>query len=235
MSERIRNLQFWLNQRGAYPPLLEDGEWGPITRATLIEVFRNTSAAAVTDADIEAIAGRLGCAARQIKAVARVEGAGAGWDKDGLLKLLWERHYLWRRVKIALPLLSNSSPGGYTTDTDKDGINDSWEKLADATGLFGFNVAAECASVGKFQVMGAHWKALGYRSVADFYWRLSRSEAEHYEVFARYIEVNGLLPALRCVDGNPTNAEALAFGYNGSGGVAAGYHTKIAEAFRLEQ
>src|SRR5690606_38594911 len=135
----------------------------------------------------------------QIKAVAKVESAGGGWDNAGLLKCLWERHYLWRRVKVAVPLLSNPSPGGYTIDADRDGINDSWEKLADATLRFGAGPSFECASFGKFQIMGAHWKALGYPTVLDFVWALSRSEAAHYDAFARYIEVNGLAPALRRV------------------------------------
>lgn len=230
MSARIRNLQFWLNRRGA--SLVEDGLWGPMTRAAVIEVFRNREAPAVTSIEIKAIADRLGCTTRQLRAVAKVEGGGSGWDSTGLLKCLWERHYLWRRVRVAVPLLSNPSPGGYTVDADGDGINDSWEKLADATGLFGFNVAAECASFGKFQIMGAHWKALGYRSVADFIWRLSRDEAAHYDAFARYIEVNGLKGALRAIDGNPENARAFARGYNGSGYARGAYHQKIAVAWK---
>ena len=229
MSDRVLNLQRWLNRHGV--SIAEDGLWGPQTRAAVIETFRNTSAKAVTGNDIAACADRLGASPRQVLAVARVEGGGAGWDKHGLMKLLWERHYLWRRVRVAVPLLSNPKSGGYTIDADLDGLNDSWEKLADATGRFGFNVASECASVGKFQIMGAHWKALGYPSVAEFYWQLSRSEAAHYDAFARFIEVNGLAPALHRIDGNPENARAFAKGYNGSGYAKGRYHEKIAEAW----
>lgn len=228
--QRVRNLQFWLNQHGA--KLVEDGKFGPATRAAVFEVFRNREAPAVTSGQMITIAARLGCTVRQLKAVAKVEGGGSGWDNSGLLKCLWERHYLWRRVKVAVPFLSNPSPGGYTIDADGDGVNDSWEKLADATGLFGFNVAAECASFGKFQIMGAHWKALGYRSVADFIWRMSREEAAHYEAFARFIEVNGLADALRQVDGNAEHARAFARGYNGGGYARGAYHHKIAVAWK---
>ena len=228
MSERILNLQSWLNAHGAR--LLLDGAWGPATRAAVIDTFRNRAAPAATGDDIRAIALDLGCTERQIKAIAKVESNGGGWDDAGLLKCLWERHWLWRRVKLAVPFLSDPTAGGYTIDADLDGINDSWEKLADAAGRFGFAVAAECASFGKFQIMGAHWKALGYRSVADFIWQLSRSEAAHYEAFGRFIRANGLIGALRQVSGNPADCLAFARGYNGKG--QRGYDARIAAAFR---
>ncbi|MFC4255374.1 DUF3380 domain-containing protein [Altererythrobacter xixiisoli] len=229
--------QTWLNARGA--ELVVDGQFGPKSKAAMIEAFRNRSAPAVTPADIAALAARLKCTTRQIGAVAQVEGGGSGWDRSGLLACLYERHYLWRRVKTwALwsgarqAYLSNPTPGGYTTDVNDNGMNDSWEKLADATALFGVEAALECASFGKFQIMGAHWKALGYSSALDFVWQLSRNEAAHYDAFGRYLEVNRLLPALRAINGDPENARPLARGYNGTGYEKGGYHIKIAAAWR---
>jgi N-acetylmuramidase-like protein len=224
-------LQRWLNGHGAQ--LSEDGAWGPKTRAAVIETFRNTAAPAVTPAEVQMIADTLGAPAKNLRAVATVESAGGGWNDSGLLKCLWERHYLWRRVRIAVPFLSNPSPGGYTVDADNDGVNDSWEKLADATGRFGFDIAAECASFGKFQIMGAHWKALGYPSVINFVWRLSRSEFAHHDAFARFIKANGLIDALRRIDGNPVNCLPFARGYNGKG--QQGYDGRIARAWRMER
>ena len=230
MSDRIRNLQMWISGHG-YPVSI-DGAWGPQTRKGVIEVFRNRSAPAATAQKINLIAAQNGFDGRAMRAVAEVESAGGGWDDKGLLKCVWERHWLWRRVKLAVPLLSDPKPGGYTIDANRDGVCDSWEKLADATGRFGFNTAAECASFGKFQIMGGHWKALGYSSVADFVWQLSRDEAAHYEAFARFIKVNGLTKALNAVDGNPDNCRALAKGYNGGGYEKGRYHEKIAAAWR---
>lgn len=228
MSDRIRNLQTWIAAHGC--PVAIDGAWGPQTRNGVIEVFRNTSAPAATAAEVNLIADTYGLDRRAMRAVASVESGGSGWDNAGLLKILWERHYLWRRVKLAVPFLSDPKPGGYTIDADHDGICDSWEKLADATGRFGFDTAAECASFGKFQIMGAHWKALGYASVADFVWRLSRDEKAHYEAFARFIKANNLVGALnRCAD-TPASCRALAEGYNGKG--QNGYDARIASAWR---
>lgn len=222
-------LQTWLNSKGA--KLLVDGKYGPASRNALIEVFRNKDAPVATEAQIRAIADSLAAPLRNLKAVAHVESAGGGWDNSGLLKCLWERHWMWRRVKLAVPFLSNPTPGGYTVDADNDGINDSWEKLADATGLFGFDLAAECASFGKFQIMGGHWKSLGYSSVRDFIWQLSRSEAAHYEAFARFLRANNLVQALRDCSGNPGSCLVFARGYNGKG--QKGYDGRIATAWRM--
>lgn len=230
--QRVKNLQNWLNAHGAQ--LHVDGQFGPFTRDAVVETFRNRAAPAATSQDIQRVADDLHVSVRALRAVAQVESAGGGWDDSGLLKLLWERHWLWRRVKLAVPFLSDPKPGGYTVDADHDGINDSWEKLADATGLFGFDTAAECASVGKFQIMGGHWKALGYPSVADFYWLLSRSEAAHYEAFARFVRVNGLIGALNRVSSNSNTCRDFARGYNGKGYEKYKYHEKIAAAYRRE-
>lgn len=232
-NPKIAALQRWLNLKGLTPPLVEDGLRGPVTRQGILDLFRNRGAAAVTPADIQRIADRLGASPRQVRAVAAVESSGGGWDADGMLKCLYERHYGWKRFRILNPFLSNPAPGGYTVDADHDGINDSWEKVADAALTYGEpNKAFECASWGKFQIMGAWSEKLGYSSPAEFVWRLSRTEAEHYEAFARYIERFGLLDALRKVDGNPLNCLAFARGYNGKG--QKGYDGRIATAFRTQ-
>lgn len=230
LNTRIAALQYWLNSKGADPKLVVDGVGGPATRRAIIETFRNTAAERIAPADINQFAARLGCSPTQFAVAAEVESGGSGWDSKGLLTCLWERHYLWRRVKLAIPLLSDPKPGGYTVDADGDGINDSWEKLADASIKFAFGVAAECASFGKFQIMGAWWQKLGYPSVGDFIWGLSRSEKAHYEAFCRYVEVNGLKDALRRIDGTASHCTPFAVGYNGAG--QKGYDERLAAAYR---
>lgn len=227
-SDRVANLQTWLNAHGA--KLAIDGQAGPATRSAIIETFRNSAASAITIPELNMYADRLGVTVRQLQTVAQVESAGGGWDQAGLLKCLYERHYLWRRIKLAVPFLSDPTPGGYTIDADHDGINDSWEKLADAALRFGFNVAAECASFGKFQIMGAWWSKLNYSSVAEFIWTLSRGEAAHYDALCRYVEVNGLIAAMRAISDHPGDCTAFARGFNGAG--QNGYDQRLADAFR---
>lgn len=230
LQSRIAALQTWLNLKGAEPQLLVDGVGGPATRSAIIETFRNRHGPAVAPSDISLFAARLGCTRTQLAVVAEVESSGSGWDSQGLLTCLWERAYLWRRVQIAVPLLSDPRPGGYTVDADGDGINDSWERLADASLRFGFGVAGECASFGKFQIMGAWWKKLGYPSVADFVWSLSRCEAAQYEALCRYVEVNRLNAALADIDGDPAHCLPFAIGFNGPR--QQGYNERLAALHR---
>lgn len=228
MNTKIAALQYWLTTKGAQ--IAVDGQAGPATRAAIIETFRNPSAPAITHGELQMFADRLGCSPRQLATVAEVESGGSGWDNAGLLKCLWERHWLWRRVKLAVPLLSDPKPGGYTVDADGDGINDSWEKLADASLRFGFGTAAECASFGKFQIMGGHWQSLGYPSVIEFIWQMSRTEAAHYRALVRFIEVNGLTAAVRAISDHPGDCLSFARGYNGKG--QKGYDSRLADRFR---
>lgn len=230
-NPKIAALQEYLNLRGHKPQLAVDGQPGPATRQAIFDTFRNRSAKAVTDDDIRRFATRLSCSPKQIMAAAMTESGGAGWDENGLLKALYERHYGWKRFRILNPFLSNPSPGGYTIDADKDGINDSWEKVADAALTYREPAKAfECASWGKFQIMGAWWEKLGYSSAPEFVWLLSRSEVEHYEAFVRYIERFGLISAVRKIDGNPLNCLPFAIGYNGP--KQKGYDAKTAANFR---
>lgn len=222
-----RDLQLWLNAKGAN--LVVDGKRGPKTRAAVFSVFENKSAPAVTTNDIIRIAGRLGGTPRQLQAVAKVESAGGGWDNAGRLKCLYERHYFWKRWKVKIPLLSDPSAGGYTNDANKNGINDSWEKVADAAMLNPL-AAFESASWGKFQIMGAHAEKLGYGNALEFVWQLSRSEAAHYEALARYIEVYGGKAKFQALSTDWRANTAFAVFYNGP--KQKGYDQRLAEAMR---
>lgn len=221
----LADFQTWLNAHGA--SLNVDGKGGPATRAAIIETFRNTSAAAATDDEKTSIARALGGSLKQLHAVDTVESGGAGWDNSGLLKCLYERHYAWRRLKVLIPFLSNPTPGGYTNDADHDGINDSWEKVADMA-MRNPLVAFESASWGKFQIMGAHAKSLGYDNAIEFVWALSRDEASHYRALAAFIRVNGLQNAFVSLSTDFRTCTAFARGYNGKG--QQGYDKRLAAA-----
>lgn len=222
---KLIDFQRWLNIHGAN--IVADGKPGPATRAAILSVFQNFNAPPVSDIDMLRIASRLGCTIKQLAAVGKVESAGGGWDNDGRLKCLFERHYVWRRIRVLIPFLSNPTPGGYTTDADRDGINDSWEKVADMA-MRNPLVAFESASWGKFQIMGAHAAAMGYANAIEFTYALSRGEAAHYEALARFIEMAGLKPALRRLSTRWTDNTDFARGYNGKG--QKGYDVRLAGA-----
>lgn len=228
LKSELIAFQTWLNDHGAPEKLEADGNFGPKSKAAMLSVFSCQSAKAVTDEDLAAFATRLGCSVAQIKAVAFVESNGGGWDKQGRIMCLYERHYVWKRVRAAVPFLSDPKPGGYTVDADHDGINDSWEKLADAVAFWGPSVAFECASFGKFQVMGAQWNKLGYPSAMEFVWGMVADEKAHYECLARYVEYFGLKRALQKMNASPLNCRDFAIGYNGP--KQKGYDARLASA-----
>lgn len=208
----LKWFQEWLNAHGAQ--LVTDGKGGPKTRAAIIETFRNLSMPRISEAEKTSIARSLGGTLRQLQKVDIVESGGAATDSKGLLKCLFERHYVWRRIKVLIPFLSNPTPGGYTIDADGDGINDSWEKVADMA-MRNPLVAFESASWGRFQIMGAHAKSLGYANAVEFVWELSRDEAVHYRALAAFIRVNNLQRAFVALSDDPKDCATFAKGYNG--------------------
>jgi hypothetical protein len=162
-------LQQWLCAHGQ--TVAVDGKPGPQTRAAIVAAFTNTSAAAVTDEDIDRIASRLKCSILQLRAVAQVESGGSAFDKLGRPKILFERH------------------------------------------LF-------------------HRLALQYPSPIEMAYSTVTGEAAHYEMLARYVEHNGLAPALRQLSTDPETCRDFAAGYNGPGYRNFDYHTKLARALR---
>lgn len=214
-------LQKWLNSKGQNIPV--DGVCGPKTRQAIKDAFVNTAAAQVTDADILVLASRLGCTVKQLKAVSIVESGGKAYDDNGRPKILYERHLFHRATdgKWSNAPYSNKVGGGYKES--------SWDKLTAAACL---DVEAAFGSVswGKFQVLGKHWKVLGYPSALEMAYSTVRSEAASYDMLARYIEVNNLKPALARLSTNPEDNEAFAKGYNGSQFKKFSYDTKLAKA-----
>lgn len=229
MNTRLQSLQKWINLVGWTPKIAEDGLSGPATRAALIGVFANTHAPAISPLQEQTFAARLGGTVRQLRAAAKTESNGGGYLNDGHPKILWERHYAARRINGEITDLADFTPGGYSLDADRDGINDSWEHLADFAMIYP-QFAFECASFGKFQIMGAWAQKLHYSHSLEFVWSMRESEAGHYEAFVRYIERFGLVDAFRRIDGNAANCRPFALGFNGP--AQKGYDSRIAENFR---
>lgn len=215
--------QTWLNEHGA--SLMVDDKHGPRTRSALLALFSNLSAPPVTDTDILMIADRLRCSVKQVKAVAKVESGGSAYDRNGRPKILFERHYFHRLTEgqWSVTPFSNPKSGGYSED--------SWQKLADACARDPW-AAFQSASWGRFQVMGAHWKKLGYLSPLSMAWQMRQDEYGHYEALARYVEAFGLLDEMRALSRDPEDCRGFAKGYNGPAYERFSYHTKLAEAMR---
>ncbi len=203
----------------------QDGAFGPVSQAALVAHFTNPQAPAVNNADMVALASRLGCTTQQLRAVSLVESGGGGFDKKGRPKILYERHLFHRLTdgKWSPAPFSQAAGGGYGED--------SWVKLGQACARDP-DAAFSACSWGKFQVLGMHWSKLGYPSPYALAWTTAQSEADHYELLTRYIEVFGLKAALHKLSTDPEDCRAFAAAYNGSGYRRFDYHTKLARAMK---
>lgn len=190
----------------------------------------------LTDADFIAAAKTLLCDVSAIRAVAEIESPKGGFlydDHAGEWRptVLFERHVMYRRYKdkygydkaIAMvnqcPDIINTKSGGYIGGESEHRRIEKARKLDNT-------IALESASWGMFQIMGYHWKALGYQSVVDFVLAMSKAEASQLEAFVRFIQANKtLLNAIRSKDW-----ALFALTYNGKAYRQNQYDVKMARA-----
>lgn len=180
---------------------------------------------------IIAIAGEHGLEPAALLAVAEVESGGQAFAlvdgrKEPLIR--FEGHYFDARLagekrRLARARGLASPVAGRVANPRSQA--DRWALLERAAGI-DRDAAYESVSWGIGQVMGAHWKWLGYASVEALAAEARDSVAGQVRLMARYIDKAGLTEALRKRDWR-----AFARAYNGPAYAASGYHTKIAAAF----
>ncbi|WP_175879414.1 N-acetylmuramidase domain-containing protein [Burkholderia sp. BCC0097] len=179
--------------------LVADGIAGPKTWSTLSAGRRDPRH--LTDADLQRAADRLQVDLAAVRAVNEVESKGAGFLPDGRPVILYERHIMYRQLAAAgldadalaakYPALVNPKRGGYAGDAAE------YARLASASQISAA-CALEATSWGAFQIMGFHWKALGYPDVFAFVEAMKVSEAEQLEAFVRFVLADKvMLAALR--------------------------------------
>lgn len=179
--------------------LVADGIAGPKTWSTLSAGRRDPRH--LTDADLQRAADRLQVDLAAVRAVNEVESKGAGFLPDGRPVILYERHIMYRQLAAAgldadalaakYPALVNPKRGGYAGDAAE------YARLASASQISAA-CALEATSWGAFQIMGFHWKALGYPDVLAFVDAMKVSEAEQLEAFVRFVLADKvMLAALR--------------------------------------
>lgn len=202
-----------------------DGQFGPVSRAALLARFTNPAAPAITTGQMQMVADRLGVTLKQLAAVAKVESAGGGFDAQGRPKILFERHIFHRLTggKWSVASFSNPTRGGYSED--------SWGKLLDACAKDP-DAAFSACSWGKFQILGSHWNSLGYPTPFAMAQTTVQSEAAHYEMLARFIEVSKLQKAMQSLSSDPAACAPFAARYNGPAYRENRYDTKLALAMR---
>jgi hypothetical protein len=181
--------------------------------------------------EITAAAGDLDIEPAALLAVADVESGGRPYaiirgKKEPLIR--FEGHYFDRRLSGAereharKAGLASPVPGAVRNPS---GQAARWRLLARAEAI-DREAARESVSWGLGQVMGAHWKMLGYAGVDTFVSEVRESVAGQAQAMARFIARAGLADALKSHDWT-----AFARGYNGPLFARNSYDRRIAEAF----
>lgn len=169
-----------------------------------------------------------------VKAVASVESSGNGFivDSQGnkIPKILFERHIMFKRLRDFTPIKSkevaakypdivNEKSGGY-----KGGIAEH-ERLQKAV-LLDRTTALESVSWGAFQIMGYHWKVLGYSSIQAFVNDMYTEQGQ-LDAFVKFIKAdNRLVKALKEKDWT-----TFARIYNGPAYKTNNYDMKMKDAY----
>ncbi len=211
----------------------------------------------LSDSQLRAIAEKYGIEFAALKAVVTVEAAGTGFI-DGKPKILFEPHVFYKRLgeagyvslrqkmqAVAPSLIYpkwRTYPYGKTHEQHDrleraikavntalpslDPNNPDDKKILDDVRA----AALESCSWGMGQVMGHHWRALGYDSLQSFVNAMYRDEASQVDAMMRFIVKNGLARHLKS-----KNWTAFAQGYNGVGYAKNNYHHKLAAAYRNYQ
>lgn len=221
--------------------LVSDGIAGPKTLASL---QGSNTLQLLKHADLVSASQRLGVPVAAVYALNEVESQGRGFLDNGKPVILYERHIMYRQLQVPrtpeddpeqlrqraddlakqAPALVNPEAGGYIGGTSEH------QRLAQARQIDEI-AALESASWGAFQVMGFHWKRLGYASVHDFVAAMVRSEADQLEAFVRFIETDAsLLKALKGL-----KWATVAKLYNGPDYQRNLYDVKLERAFERHQ
>ncbi|MCJ0827915.1 N-acetylmuramidase family protein [Acinetobacter sp. NIPH1876] len=186
----------------------------------------------LTTEQIEKQAASLGISVAALRAVIEVECKGSGFNSDQTPVILFERHVFRQRLiandkaqaaekaMSERPDLCNKTAGGY-------GLYSAQHGRLNAATQYHRDSALESASWGLGQVMGYHWKSLGYPNLQNFINAMYRDEASQLDAMCRYIKVNNLVKALQNKDW-----KAFARGYNGPAYAKNQYDMKLANAYK---
>ena len=177
------------------------------------------------DIDLPKLGKQIGVGEDELHAILDVETSGGGFDASGRPKLLFEPHYFYRLLKgeqrdravaqgLAYPKwgMAKYPKESYTRLTAAMAINE--------------DAALQSASWGLGQIMGAHYKMLGYDTPQAMVFAFMADEEAHLKGIVDFIIANDIDDDLREHDW-----AAVARVYNGPGYRKNHYDTKLAEAY----
>lgn len=184
-----------------------------------------------TNGEIERAAKIAGLEPAALLAIAEVEAGGRafaviGGKKEPLIR--FEGHYFDRlldgtkRAKARKKGLASPAAGAVKNPASQAAR---WQMLDDAIAI-DRAAALQSVSWGIGQVMGSHWKALGYGSAEELVAEARSGVGGQIRLMLRFLEANGLIEAIRAHDW-----AAFARAYNGPRYKVHRYDSRIAAAY----
>lgn len=195
-----------------------------------------------------------------VRAVAQVETNGESFLKDGRVKILFERHWFYKKLKeaatnssdvrarmanklkVIVPVGKDAVDTLMTLMVTKFGAicntatggylgnEKEWDRLNEAMD-FDVEAAAQSASYGGYQLMGFNCRPCGYPSAKDMMFALAASESAQFLAMINFIKADaGMHAALKKGDWAD-----FAKRYNGPSYAANKYDTKLAAAEKTWQ
>jgi hypothetical protein len=170
--------------------------------------------AILTPDQIKVVAARQGIDPRLLHGLAAVESKKSGFLPDGRLKILFERHILWHRLRDIrgidpLPLhqarpdlcdLHSTPERGYGSEAHQ------WVRVQNVLAWAQANAADqfesykkatyEACSWGKFQLLGCNYVAAGFNDVYSLVHSLETGEAAHLDAAIHFMRHDGMLQLL---------------------------------------
>ena len=163
--------------------------------------------------DYQSAADQIGVEVAAVKAIAEVESSGRGF-RDGLPIIRLEAHWFG---KLTGYQFNDSHPHiscrAWTPSLAARNQGEAWEQFDEAAAL-DEGAAIQSTSWGAFQIMGFHWKALGYESSQAMREAMATDDGQ-LDAFVRFVTADAVLvDAARRHDWH-----AFAARYNGLGQV----------------
>lgn len=181
---------------------------------------------------LESITKSINVPFKAFLAVIQVESNGVkGTMIGGKLEpvIRYEGHYF---DKLCVPGVRDAARRAGVSSPNAGGVKnpskqlDRWALVKKAA-QFDKSAAYQSCSYGVGQVMGSHWKTLGFTSIDQFLSTARSGLVGQAKIMAAFIKVFGLDDELRAYDWS-----GFARGYNGKNYTKYGYHTKLAAAYK---
>jgi len=161
-----------------------------------LENLRAEDSARLSDAQIDEAAARCAVDPKVLRALIKVESAGAGFSSDGRPLISFEPFWFSRltegRFDASHPAISQPSNRAYLVGNQAT----RWNRLAEAYALDPA-AALGAASWGAFQLPGRYYDDAGYPNVFAFVRDLTRSETRQLAAFEAYARSKELLDELQ--------------------------------------